>query len=161
MSLVKAPSHKILVSACLLGKPVRYNGLTKPLQHELLEKWKQEERIISVCPELMAGFSVPRLPAEIAGKHSGKNVLEGSAHVIELNGKNVTALFVEGAKAVLALAQQNNCKYALLIDGSPSCGSNYIYDGSFSSQKHAGIGVTTALLRDNGIEVFQKIKSKL
>jgi uncharacterized protein YbbK (DUF523 family) len=102
----------------------------------------------------MAGFSVPRLPAEIAAGGDGESVLSGKGRVIEETGGDVTAQFVAGAQAALAVAQANDCRFALLIDGSPSCGSRTIYDGKFIGQKHSGAGVTATLLRSHGIEVF-------
>lgn len=147
-------SEKILISACLAGHPVRYNGSAKPLAHPLIDQWRAEGRLVTICPELMAGFSVPRLPAEIAQGSDGEAVLSGKGRVIEQNGIDVTAQFIAGAQAALAIARANNCRFALLIDGSPSCGSRTIYDGNFIGQKHSGAGVTATLLRDHGIEVF-------
>ncbi|WP_322069607.1 DUF523 domain-containing protein [Paraburkholderia bannensis] len=146
--------HKVLVSACLLGSPVRYNGAAKTLAHPLLDTWRREGRVVSVCPELMGGFGVPRPAAEIALAKSGAEVLAAGAQVVDASGADVTALFVAGAQAALAVAREHDCRFALLIDGSPSCGSQFIYDGSFSGQRHAGAGVTAALLRAHGIEVF-------
>jgi uncharacterized protein YbbK (DUF523 family) len=145
---------KILVSACLLGRPVRYDGSAKTLVHQALERWKAEDRLVTLCPELAAGFSTPRPQAEIDGGQSGREVLSGRARVIEATGADVTDLYIVGAQAALLLAQANDCRFALLADGSPSCGSRFIYDGRFAGGKHAGAGVTTALLRENGIEVF-------
>ncbi|MBX8802138.1 DUF523 domain-containing protein [Ochrobactrum sp. MR28] len=147
---------KILVSACLLGKPVRYNGSDKKSGHPALEQWVREERVISVCPELTAGFSIPRPPAEIANGFSGNDVLSENARVVEITGRDVTELYVEGARATLAVALENGCKYALLTDGSPSCGSAFIYDGAFAGNKHNAAGVTSALLLQHGIEVFSE-----
>lgn len=145
---------KLLVSACLMGRPVRYNGLAKPLAHPLLEQLRAEGRLVSICPELSAGFSVPRPSSEIAEGQDGQAVLLGAARVVEATGGDVTALYVAGAQAALALAKETGCRFALLIDGSPSCGSATIYDGSFGGRTHAGAGVTAALLRQHGIEVF-------
>ncbi|MEI7294527.1 DUF523 domain-containing protein [Paraburkholderia tropica] len=147
-------SHKILVSACLLGRPVRYNGSAKTLAHAALDAWQREGRVVAICPELSGGFSVPRPAAEIAHSQSGDAVLAGAAHVIDEYGADVSALFIAGAQAALDLAREHDCRFALLIDGSPSCGSRFIYDGTFSGHKFAGEGVTAALLRANGIEVF-------
>jgi len=147
-------SGKILISACLAGHPVRYNGSAKPLAHPLVDKWRAEGRLVTVCPELMAGFSVPRPPAENAAGGGGGYALSGKGRVIEETGGDVTAQFVAGAQAALAVAQANDCRFALLIDGSPSCGSRTIYDGKFIGQKHSGAGVTATLLRSHGIEVF-------
>ena len=145
---------RILVSACLLGRPVRYDGSAKTVAHARIEQWQLEGRLVPVCPEVSGGFSVPRPPAEIANAAAGAAVLAGLAHVIDARGEDVSAHFVEGARVALELALAHDCRYALLTDGSPSCGSRAIYDGSFAGRKHAGAGVTTALLRQHGIEVF-------
>lgn len=145
---------KILVSACLLGRPVRYNDSAKPLVHPFMDQWRTEGRLVSICPELTAGFSVPRPPAEIADGQSGETVLAGIARVVEATGRDVTNQYIAGAHVALALAREHGCRFALLIDGSPSCGSGVIYDGAFAGRKHAGAGVTAALLRQRGIEVF-------
>ncbi|MFD1561196.1 DUF523 domain-containing protein [Paraburkholderia silviterrae] len=146
--------QKILVSACLLGSPVRYNGSAKTLAHPALDAWRREGRIVSVCPELIGGFGVPRPAAEISRAQSGEAVLTGAARVVDVEGVDVTGLFLAGAQAALELAREHDCRFALLIDGSPSCGSRFIHDGSFSGQRRAGAGVTAALLREHGIEVF-------
>ncbi|WP_275789292.1 DUF523 domain-containing protein [Pararhizobium gei] len=144
---------KILVSACLMGHAVRYDGQAKPLHHPVLDRWQAEGRVVAICPELSAGMPVPRLPAEIE-RGSGRAVLQGGARVVESNGHDVTDAFRRAAENALALALETGCRYALLIDGSPSCGSGFIYDGSFSGRRRDGEGVTTALLRANGISVF-------
>ncbi len=136
---------KILISACLLGHAVRYDGKDKLLCHPAIERWNEEGRLVTICPEMAGGMAVPRPPAEIENGASGLDVLEGRARVIEITGGDVTAQFVAGARKALAFAQDNGCRYALLIDGSPSCGSVAVYDGSFSGRKHAGNGVTAAL----------------
>lgn len=145
---------KILVSACLMGHAVRYDGRAKPLLHPVLDRWRSEGRLVTICPEMSAGMPVPRLPAEIEAGQDGARVLSGTARVLESGGQDVTAEFRQAAENALALATETGCAYALLIDGSPSCGSGFIYDGSFSGRRHAGEGVTAALLRANGIEVF-------
>lgn len=145
---------KVLISACLLGHAVRYDGKGKPLSHPAIERWKQQGRLVTICPEMAGGMPVPRPPAEIENGACGLDVLEGRARVLEVTGGDVTAEFIAGARKALAFAQENGCTYALLIDGSPSCGSVAIYDGSFSGIKHAGNGVTAALLQKAGIAVF-------
>ncbi|WP_075290004.1 DUF523 domain-containing protein [Pararhizobium arenae] len=149
-----ATGAKILVSACLMGHAVRYDGKAKPLIHPALDRWREERRLVTICPEMSAGMPVPRPPAEIAQAANGNNVLEGRARVVEITGGDVTQGFVAAARNALDLAKETGCRYALLIDGSPSCGSGFIYDGSFSGNRQAGEGVTAALLRRHGIEVF-------
>lgn len=145
---------KILISACLAGLPVRYNGSAKPLIHDAVERWKAEGRLVTFCPELAGGFQVPRPPAEIENGLDGDDVLDGRARVLEISGGDVSAAYIGGARIALDVARENGCCHALLIDGSPSCGSGFVYDGSFSGRKHAGQGVTAAFLRRNGIAVY-------
>jgi len=150
-----ATSVAILVSACLLGQPVRYDGRAKRCAHPLLQRWVDEGlRLVPVCPELAGGLGVPRAPAEIARGAGGQQVLTGAAQVLDAQAQDVSAAFVTGAQQVLALAQRHQIRLAILKQGSPSCGSAYIYDGSFSGQKVPNTGVTTALLQQAGIQVF-------
>jgi uncharacterized protein YbbK (DUF523 family) len=145
---------KILVSACLMGHAVRYDGQAKPLAHPALDRWRAEGRLVTICPEMSAGMPVPRLPAEIEPGKSAADVLSGAARVLESNGGDVAAEFRQAAENALALALATGCAYALLIDGSPSCGSGFIYDGSFSGRRRPGEGVTAAHLKAHGIQVF-------
>lgn len=147
--------QNILISACLLGSPVRYNGTDLLIEHSLLKKWQQQGRLISICPEVAGGMSVPRAPAEIKSGN-GKNVLDGKSKVIDVDGNDVTKEFVRGALQALKTALDHDCVAAILTEHSPSCASNMIYDGSFSKKKILGVGVTTSLLEQNHIPVFNQ-----
>lgn len=146
--------NKILVSACLMGHAVRYDGQSKPLAHPAIARWIEEGRLVTICPEMSAGMPVPRPPAEIEGGATGEDVLDGTARVVEITGGDVTDEFKQAAENALDLATEAGCRYALLIDGSPSCGSGFVYDGTFSGNKHTGNGVTAAFLRRAGIAVY-------
>ncbi len=148
----------ILISACLAGLPVRYNGSAKPLLHAAVDRWRAQRRLVTLCPELAGGFQVPRPPAEIEAGRDGDDVLDGRARVLEISGGDVSAAYIDGARIALDVARENGCRHALLIDGSPSCGSGFVYDGSFSGIRHAGQGVTAALLRRNGIAVYSDLE---
>jgi len=151
------PSNKqnILISACLLGNPVRYNGTDLLIDHPLLKQWQEERRLISTCPEVTGGLSAPRSPAEIVNG-DGISVLSKQSQVIDNKKVDVTEAFLLGANQTLQIAKENNCKVAILTERSPSCGSSIIYDGSFSGIRKSGVGVTTALLEQNGICVFSQ-----
>ncbi len=151
----KAPKQNILISACLLGNPVRYNGTDLLLDHPLIKKWELEGRLISICPEVAGGLPTPRAPAEIVNGGGG-SVLSKKSNVINKQGEDVSDAFILGAHEALTLAKENNCHAAILTERSPSCGSNIIYDGSFSNIKKKGVGVTSALLEQNGIKVFNQ-----
>ncbi|WP_318385315.1 DUF523 domain-containing protein [Enterobacter sp.] len=146
---------KILVSACLMGCKVRYNGSDKSELTATLQHWHQEQRLVMHCPELAAGLPVPRLPAEIVGGN-GADVMRGAARIVESDGQDVTGQYQLAAWLALRAAQDAGCVAALLTDGSPTCGSEVIYDGSFSGSQQPGMGVATALLRAHGIAVFSQ-----
>ena len=146
--------ERVLVSACLLGSHVRYNGSYRLNNHPVLTRWQAEGRVVQICPEVSAGFSTPRPPAEIRG--TGGAVLHGQGQVVEQTGNDVTPLYLEAGQIALELARETGCRYAVLTDGSPSCGSSFVYDGSFSGKRVAGRGTTTALLEANGIRVFSE-----
>ncbi|MEP3245250.1 MAG: DUF523 domain-containing protein [Sneathiella sp.] len=152
---------RILISSCLLGQKVRYNGTSKLDHHSVLQVWQQEGRLVPLCPELAAGFQVPRPAAEIAQGKSGDDVLLGKAKIIEETGRDVTELYQEAARQALILAQRENCQYAILTDGSPSCGVRFIYDGNFAGNRHSGRGITTALLEKNGIRVLSEAEIEI
>ena len=146
---------KILVSACLLGNPVRYDGAAKTLAHAGLARLLDEGRVIAFCPEVAGGLPVPRPPAEILGG-DGAAVIDGDARVLTLDGTDVTAHFLSGARQALRLCRQHGIVAALLTESSPSCGSGQVYDGSFSRRAVGGSGVTAALLGRHGIAVFNQ-----
>ncbi|MGG4606504.1 DUF523 domain-containing protein [Paenalcaligenes sp. Me131] len=148
----------ILVSSCLLGNPVRYDASHKRSHHDTLQRWVAAGKVIAVCPELAGGLPVPRPAAEIAQAAGGKAVWLRTAHVIDNHGEDVTPAFISGAEAALRLAQKFHIRIAILKEGSPSCGSSHIYDGSFRGNKIAGQGVTTTLLREAGMQVFSEDK---
>ncbi|MFC4052370.1 DUF523 domain-containing protein [Actinomadura syzygii] len=147
--------ERILVSSCLVGRPVRYDGAAKPVGGGLFERWRAEGRLVPFCPEVSGGLAVPRPPAEIVGG-DGHAVLDGTARVRTDRGDDVTAEFLHGARQALDAARRTGTRIALLKEGSPSCGSHRVYDGTFTGASIPGEGVTTALLEREGIRVFSE-----
>ena len=144
--------EQILISACLLGQPMRYDGRSCPFECSRIDQWQAKGLLVPVCPEMDGGLPVPRPPAEITSG-GGPGVWVGTARV-KTRQVDVTDFFIKGAQAALDKAVACGIKTALLKQKSPSCGSCRIYDGSFSRCLVDGMGVTTALLRQNGILVF-------
>ena len=132
---------KILVSACLLGLPCRYDGAEKPCSAVL--KLKDTETLIPFCPECMGGLSTPRPPAELQG-----------GQVSNAEGADVTTQYRKGAEQALLLCRMMGIRKAILKSRSPSCGKGEIYDGSFSKTLIKGNGITADLLLQNEIEVL-------
>lgn len=145
---------KILVSACLIGWPVRWDGAAKTAHHPLLARWAEEGRLVPLCPETMAGLATPRPAAEIMPDVTAADVLEGRGAVRDATGGDHTQAFREGARIALATARVRAARFALMTDGSPSCGSTLIADGTFSGRKRLGEGVAVRALREAGVEVF-------
>ena len=143
----------ILVSACLAGFDVKYNGSHN--LNEKIKKWFNEKKAIPICPEVLGGLSIPREPAEIVGGE-GEDVLDGHAKVITNNGIDVTEQFIKGANETLKIALDLNATMVILKERSPSCGSSMIYSGEFNGNKKRGTGVTAALLKRNGIQVLSE-----
>lgn len=152
---MKTDKPALLVSACLFGEPVRYNGTARPVGDDRLAALAARYRLVPLCPECLGGLPTPRPPAEIAGG-TGAAVLDGNARVITDRGEDVSAAFVDGAAAVLAAAGAAGARVALLKARSPSCGSGRIHDGSFTSTLVPGDGVTAALLCRHGIRVVDE-----
>ena len=91
----------ILISACLLGHKVRYNGSDAATGHALLAQWQREGRAVMVCPEIAGGLATPRPAAEITAGRGGASVLQGLARVVVADGSDVTPAFVAGAQQAL------------------------------------------------------------
>ena len=152
-----------------MGERVRYDAeiqaLPTPSSH--LERWRAEGRLILICPEVAAGLPVPRPPAELQPNGQVVNtlgvvvntlgvVVNTLGQVVNTLGVDLSETFRRGAELTLAMAQAAGAPLAILKNGSPSCGSSHIHDGSFSGVKISGEGLTTQWLRANGVAVFSE-----
>jgi uncharacterized protein YbbK (DUF523 family) len=131
----------ILVSACLLGVPCRYDGKSKPCESVI--KLKEKHRLIPVCPEVAGTLPTPRPPCEIVGDK-----------VKNSRGEDKTREYTLGAKRALKLYKKFNCSLCILKEKSPSCSVKKIYDGSFSKTLIDGKGITGRLFLENNIKVL-------
>lgn len=137
----------MIISACLCGCDCKYNG--KNNKNESCVELLKRGKAVLVCPEQLGGMTTPRVPSEIL-----KN--DGKISVISKEGKDVSKEFKKGAKEALKIAKLVDAKVAILKNGSPSCGSKNIYDGTFLGNKIKGEGITAKLFVENGIEVFSE-----
>lgn len=143
---------KILISACLLGENVKYDGGNNALESGILSKWKDEDVLVPLCPEVLGGLSVPRPACE---------VLKGTKTVVAKTGEDVSVAFAKGARESLRIAQEEGAVMAILKARSPSCGKDVIYDGTFTSTRVNDSGITCKLLQENGIMVFSEEELRL
>ena len=132
---------KIMVSACLLGENCKYNGGNN-LNEKVLNYINGHE-VIPVCPEVLGGLPIPRVPAEIV-----------NGVVTTKDGRNVDVEFRKGAEIALEMAKKEQVDLVILQSRSPSCGVKQIYDGTFSGTRIDGQGVFARLLKENGFEII-------
>ncbi len=137
--------QKLLISSCLIGNNVKYNGKNNQIDLTSLEK---KYTLIPFCPEVEGGLPTPRPPSEIVSQNPLK--------LINNQGKDVTKFFVDGAEKCLDLAKKERIKKALLKANSPSCSNSFVYDGTFSGKLVKELGVTAKLLKDEGITVYNE-----
>ena len=136
---------KILVSGCLLGMKVNYEG--KGCQVDELRQLFLQGQAIPVCPEALANLPIPRDPAEIVLVNEERKVYNNK----EID---VTEEYRLGAQRTLDTARTSGAKIAIMKSKSPSCGCGKIYDGTFSNNLVDGDGIAAALLKENGIRVI-------
>ncbi len=122
----------------------------------MVQSWDEQKRLIKICPETDGGLPTPRPPCEII-QGNGYHVIRGQSSVCTRQGENCTEAFIKGAFHALDCALRHKVALAMLKEKSPSCGSSYIYDGTFSRCLIPGAGVTSALLRFNGIMVCSEL----
>lgn len=130
----------ILVSACLLGDPCKYNGGTN--KNEAVLRFLQGKCYCRICPETAGGLTIPRLPAERRGQR-----------VVQSDGTDVTDSFMLGAKKTLETARRLSPELIILKANSPSCGVGSIYNGYFCKALCKGNGVAAQMLLDAGFTV--------
>ncbi|MBU2601282.1 MAG: DUF523 domain-containing protein [Actinobacteria bacterium] len=149
----------VLVSACLLGLPVRFDGGCRRIDTVL--GLADSHTVIPVCPEQLGGLSTPRPPAEIQGRDiagggddAGGRAPSAGVVVTTEDGRDVTAELERGARAVADIARLVGARVAVLKARSPSCGCGETYDGTFTGTLRPGSGVTAALLEREGVRVL-------
>lgn len=141
-----------LISACLCGVNCKYNG--KNNYNEKCDELFKSGKAILICPEQLGGLTTPRVPSELLSK--AEDVIKNNGKVITKDGLDVTSNFVKGAKEVVEIAKKLPISTAILKEGSPSCGVNYVYDGSFNGIKIKGNGITAEMLKEIGIKTLSE-----
>lgn len=153
---------KLLISSCLLGEDVRYDGGNSSIamgskftfsEKELFMDILCDNEVYSFCPEVSGRLSTPRQAAELVSANKPFKVLTREQ-------EDVTIPFLVGAKNTLDLCKNEDIKVALLKSKSPSCGNIKIYDGSFSGNLVDGQGLTAKLLEENGVVIFNETQLK-
>lgn len=119
---------RLLVSACLMGLNTRYDAKGS-LCKEVLEL-SRKHVLIPVCPEQLGGLPTPRPPCEII-----------CGRVMSRDRRDWTTAFEKGAEEAMAIFSLCRCEAAVLKQNSPSCGKEFVYDGSFQGRLVPGQGI--------------------
>ncbi len=138
----------VLVSACLIGIPCRYDGdssFKESLLKELIGKI-----VVSVCPELMGGMGVPRVPFELPSLNYDK-IFGGEEKIMNKEDEDITEKAINGCLKVLEVCKALGIEKAYLKENSPSCGVNQVY---INGVKNKGMGICAYLLKKNDIIVI-------
>ena len=134
---------KIAVSACLLGHNCKYNGGNNYCQKvvDLVEG----REVIRICPEVMAGMPIPRVPMEIR-----------DGVVVDRQGNVTDGALRQAVAKILEQLKEEDIEYAVLKARSPTCGVHRIYDGTFTGTQVPGAGVLAQALMDAGYRVMDE-----
>lgn len=144
---------QILISCLSHRRKLQMGRLEQP-QSECTRFYEKNGRKSGVppgLPEQAGGLPTPRAASEI---HMPDEA------VMNTEGEDVTAEFLLGADFALREAKKYDCTIAILKERSPSCGSNRIYDGTFSHKLREGMGKTAALLAGYGLKVYGESRLK-
>ncbi len=129
---------KIVISACLLGKTVRYDGGHKFDRH-LAATLGQYAEWVPVCPEVGAGFSVPREAMQLV-----RETLPPRLVTIE-SRQNRTEEFMRWIeKKIPQLEQEKICGF-IFKARSPSCG---VHDTPLYSTTGEVVGAGSGLFAE-------------
>jgi uncharacterized protein YbbK (DUF523 family) len=147
--------RNVLVSSCLLGYNCRYDGFNNeiPILNELVNL--NYFSSIPVCPEHLGGLKTPRNPCEIIYKDNN-DIFGWKISDIEKN--DFSDNFEKGSIETVKLAKIHNVNFCIMKEKSPSCGVDFIYDGTFSKNKTSGMGISSFNLNKNGFKVISSDK---
>ncbi|MEI6092578.1 MAG: DUF523 domain-containing protein, partial [bacterium] len=101
----------MLVSNCLLGAHCRYDGNNKYSKRTITFMNNFKGKVFEFCPEVSAGYSVPRPSTEIV---AGKAIMKGVGDITENLQKT--------CDSILANIVNSKRIFAILKEKSPSCG---------------------------------------
>ena len=124
----------VVASACLCGVNCRWHGRRRGKIKVIRELEEAGIEVIPVCPETLAGLSVPRAPVK---------TIKGRVYVTDAEtrtevGVELTEVFKAGASKALQIARNAGALKAYFFMYSPSCSPSGIAGKIF---KAAGIQV--------------------
>lgn len=113
---MQAKQIQIGISACLTGRPVRYDGTAK-LQPHIVNFFTDKARLVPVCPEVGCGLGVPRETIRLEGDSFAPKLLTTATK------RDITAQMQSWIEDTLAeLKTEPNLRGFIFKARSPSCG---------------------------------------
>jgi len=139
----EAQKIRLGVSACLLGREVRYDGGHKR-DHFLTDTLGPFVEWVPVCPEVELGLGVPRHAIRLVGNAPAPRL------VVEKTGEDLTARMQRYARARARELEVLELHGYVLKRGSPSCGlfRVRVYDRDGTVRGH-GAGAYARALTDH------------
>lgn len=136
-----APTVRIGISSCLLGREVRFDGGHKR-DRFLTDTFGRFVDWVPVCPEVEAGFGTPREAMRLVDKGGQLRLL-----TVKTGHDLTERLERYSRRRVDQLAKEQLCGYVLKKD-SPSCGMARVkvYDAKMVPAR-TGVGLFAAALR--------------
>jgi uncharacterized protein YbbK (DUF523 family) len=125
---------KIGISRCLPGDAVRYDGKSEP-NPELIKKLQEDFDLLSICPEVEAGLSIPRPAVQ----------LTGSIKQPRITGRDDPALDITDlmqAYCKIKPAELSSISGFVFKSRSPSCGlgsTPVFINGKVATQSSNGV----------------------
>lgn len=128
------PQPVIGIGACLMGKPVRFNGSHKR-GNQALEAMAEVMALRPFCPEVAIGLGVPREPIRIVASSAGPRAMDSETQTVDY-----TEPLREFADQISA--QQPLSGY-IFVKGSPSCGYQRVkqYNSKGNNLPSEAVGV--------------------
>lgn len=133
--------QKVVISACLLGENCKYNGGNN--WDPKVVAFAEGKEVIRVCPEVLSGLGVPRIPIEIR-----------NGIVTRQDGIEVDDAIRAAVAQILEQLQGEDIQCAVMKARSPTCGVHQVYDGTFTGTLIDGAGVLARALLDAGYTVY-------
>ena len=132
---------RIAVSACLLGKNVRYDGGNKNI--ELSKHFNSETyQLCGICPEVEMGMSIPRKPIQILKSQNQINLVQ-----VDNPNINHTHGMIQWFKNNLNHLSQY--QGFILKSKSPSCGNQTTVHFSSNKNQNLSDGYFVYLLKEH------------
>lgn len=141
------PKPRLVLSECLEGKPVRYDG--NIVSDDFVNKLKKFVEVIPVCPEVSIGLGIPREPVIVVKVDSEIRMLTQSLtkdYTEEM--KNFSENFLKSLRDIDGF---------LLKAKSPSCGVKSTKLYQLRRDNKVVIGRTSGLFAGKALELFPEL----